>query len=45
MKIETTPPMWYAILLCDLLLIYQNNDYLLHFDLSDSLFEIKIIKL
>lgn len=34
-EIETIPPLWYAIFWCDLLLIYQNDYYLLHFDFSD----------
>lgn len=34
-EIETTPPMWYATAWCDLLLIHQNDYYLLHFDLDD----------
>ena len=34
-EIETTPPMWYATQWCDLLLVYQNDHYLLHFDLDD----------
>lgn len=34
-EIETMPPMWYAIQWCDLLLVYQNNYYLLYFCLDD----------
>lgn len=34
-EIETTPPIWYATQWCDLLLVYQNDHYLLHFDLDD----------
>lgn len=34
-EIETMPPMWYAIQWCDLLLVYQNNYYLIYFCLDD----------
>ncbi|WP_392558838.1 hypothetical protein [Orbus mooreae] len=34
-EIETVPPIWYATRWCDLLCVYQNDYYLLHFDLDD----------
>lgn len=34
-EIETTPPIWYAIRWCDLVIAFQNDYYLLHLDLDD----------
>ena len=34
-EIETMPPRWYATQWCDLLLVYQNNYYLLYFCLDN----------
>lgn len=34
-EIETIPPICYATCWCDLLLVYQNDYYLLHFSLDD----------
>lgn len=33
--IETTPPIWNALQWYDLVIVYQNEHYLLHLELDD----------